>query len=112
MGGKKRSFWERIIYSAFGCWRWVGQRDSDGYGVLTYKFKNKRAHRLMWELTQGDPGKLVVMHICDNPCCVNPEHMKLGTVRENNEDRAKKGRSHRPFGNKKWTFRKNMRANQ
>lgn len=77
------------------CVMWEGRRDENGYG----RVGRKRAHRLAWEEANGAsiPPGLVVMHSCDNPPCVNPNHLNLGTVADNNRDRAAKGRSKGTF---------------
>jgi hypothetical protein len=76
-----------------GCWIWKGGKDKDGYGKITLNYKSKRAHRVSYELFKGDipPGKLV-LHLCDNPSCVNPNHLRLGTTIDNVNDRENKGR--------------------
>jgi hypothetical protein len=67
---------------------------NDGYISVKIKGKNIRVHRLVYELHNGkiDNG-LVVMHTCDNPSCINPNHMELGTHKENMEDKSKKNRT-------------------
>lgn len=70
------------------CWVWQGGLDKDGYGI-THIFENNksnttRAHRLVYTLLVEDiPNGLVIDHICENPPCVNPEHLEVVTVREN-----------------------------
>lgn len=79
------------------CWPWLGATDKDGYGVfgLSTKIKTVRASRFAWTLEHGDPGKLLVLHTCDNPPCVNNvRHLLLGTPKQNSEDMVKKGRCH------------------
>ncbi len=77
------------------CWIWNGWLDKDGYGRFQnpiYKNEN-RASRLSYLLYKGAiPKGLCVCHICDNPSCVNPNHLWLGTQGENARDRQKKGR--------------------
>lgn len=84
------------------CWPWIGSRKKrHGYGVVTVKghdgkWKAMGAHRAAWEVTNGPiPKGLCVLHTCDNPPCVNPSHLKLGTVQENNADKVLKGRQAR-----------------
>ncbi len=78
------------------CVEWPGRRDENGYGWAS---RNRRAHRVAWEEANGQqiPLGMIVMHVCDNPPCVNPAHLKLGTVADNNRDRAEKGRSRGTF---------------
>ena len=76
-----------------GCWLWRGVTDRGGYGVTSVGHKNLKAHRVMWELEHGPiPSGLVVCHRCDVRACVNPDHMFLGTHRDNNHDMMRKGR--------------------
>lgn len=77
-----------------GCWLWMG-RTSGGYGVapLGARGAKKYAHRLFYEAHVGPIGDgAVICHRCDTPSCVNPDHLFLGTVQDNNHDRMKKGR--------------------
>lgn len=83
-------FWAKVEKSN-GCWKWTGMR-AHGYGYLWREGKMVRAHRLSYELFVGDPGDRVVMHRCDNPGCVNPDHLTLGTVADNNADMRAKQR--------------------
>lgn len=80
------------------CWEWIGARDSDGYGHITIKIDGKtkwiKAHRLSWEYAFGNiPDHTCVLHHCDNPSCVNPVHLFLGTQEDNMHDMKSKGRS-------------------
>jgi hypothetical protein len=80
-----------------GCWEWEGYRMPSGYGTLHAVVDGKRtcllAHRASWLVNRGQikPGQ-VVMHKCDNPGCVNPGHLELGTQKETVADMLAKGR--------------------
>lgn len=74
------------------CWLWIGDKTDGGYGRITIKGKKVRAHRLSYCLYKGDPGDKLVLHTCDTPPCVNPEHLFLGTDLDNTLDKMAKGR--------------------
>ncbi len=92
-------FWKKVNKVGLGdCWEWIGAKTPLGYGKIGVDHKTKYAHRVSWELHNGRIKKgFCVMHQCDNPSCVNPIHLQLGTQLENMRDRDAKGR-HKPRG--------------
>ena len=88
-----KRFWSKVETSPH-CWNWLGSLTYNGYGrfSLTAK-KGLRAHRFAFEDFYGEiPKGLQVCHHCDNPKCVRPDHLFLGTMKENVDDRERKGR--------------------
>lgn len=76
-----------------GCLLWGGCWGHKGYGYLTIQQLCRRAHRMMWYAYRGDiPDGLFVLHKCDTPCCINLDHLWLGTHEENMADMDRKGR--------------------
>lgn len=79
-----------------GCIEWGGTRSSQGYGIAKRK---EKAHRKAWREAFGPiPYGMQVCHRCDNPPCVNPDHLFLGTHADNMRDKREKGRCYRPSG--------------
>lgn len=75
------------------CWLWTGTPGRGGYGKFSFNNKTIAAHRWSYEFFVGPiPRGLLVCHGCDNPACVNPKHLWLGTHKQNHEDSMKKGR--------------------
>jgi hypothetical protein len=78
-----------------GCWEWLKFCDGDGYGRVTINSEKFLAHRVAYMVYHGPiPDNLCVLHECDNPSCVNPEHLFLGTPQDNMDDKVAKGRHH------------------
>lgn len=75
-----------------GCWLWLDGVDGSGYGRLTVDGRRVRAHRVSLIAAVGDIGALCALHRCDQPSCVNPEHLFAGTMKDNTQDMLKKGR--------------------
>lgn len=74
------------------CWIWEGNLSKWGYGTLGVNDKTLLAHRLSWLIFRGPLNELLVLHRCDTPACVNPNHLFLGTHKDNNDDMRAKGR--------------------
>lgn len=82
-----------------GCWLWTKYVGTSGYGQVQVSHKSKSAHRVMFQVHNGEiPKGLVVMHTCDNKLCVNPDHLSLGTQKDNVRDCVAKGRARGQFG--------------
>lgn len=81
-----------------GCWIWDAAKDINGYGVFSsfLNEKGSKSHRYSWELFNNKkiPAGLIVCHKCDNPICVNPSHLFIGTHKDNHDDMVKKGRAY------------------
>ena len=92
-GTPEQRFWRYVqVASEDCCWPWIGFRDKDGYGTLRVGRSTVRAHRFSYELHVGPiPAATLVRHRCNNPCCVNPGHLRLGDHDENMRDRQEAG---------------------
>jgi len=80
------------------CWVWKAAKNDCGYGNFFYKNKTQKAHRIAYEIVYGKfQANLNVLHKCDNPACVRPDHLFLGTQGANMKDMYKKGRRESKF---------------
>lgn len=93
-------FWAKVdVKGAEDCWPFLGFRNGHGYGVMLAGQKNRKAHRLAWELANDQPlGDRLACHHCDNPSCCNPKHLYPGTVETNMADRSARGRTNKGEG--------------
>ena len=85
---------KRISVSETGCWLWTSTVGGHGYGYVVWRdVPEQRAHRASWHIHRGPiPKGLLVCHRCDMPLCVNPDHLFLGTHRDNGRDASAKSR--------------------
>jgi len=94
----EKRFWANVLTTDNNnCWEWQGALNTEiygiRYGVIGHNYKRKYAHRISYELNNGEiPKGMCVLHKCDNTLCVNPNHLFLGTTTDNGEDRDRKGR--------------------
>lgn len=86
------SFWSKVDKSD-SCWVWTAGTGRGGYGIISINAYPVKAHRFSWLLHKGEiPNGLGVLHTCDNPRCVKPDHLFLGTTVDNVKDRDSKNR--------------------
>ena len=106
-----KRFWAKVSCGSVlgnigGCWEWLGYRNANGYGRFCVNGKPELAHRVSWQIHFGEIPKRddyhgwCVCHACDNPACVNPAHLFLGSHSDNMKDRCDKGL--RPCGYADW----------
>jgi hypothetical protein len=93
---------DRITLNEYtGCWEWQGALNWSGYGIVLIGKKRWLVHRLMYSLFKIDiplnaGHNLQITHSCDNPCCVNPEHLRMGTAKDNVKDCYVRSRAGNP----------------
>lgn len=86
-------FWSKVDKDG-ECWLWTASLGTTGYGQIGHRGKMVKAHRVAWELTNGPiPNGMYVCHQCDNPPCVRPDHLFLGSPAANTKDMVDKGRA-------------------
>lgn len=86
-------FWEKVEMIPFHeCWEWIAYKNKLGYGVFRFDNKTQLAHRISWFLKYNIMPDRLVLHKCDNPGCVNPNHLFLGTDNDNAQDKVNKNR--------------------
>lgn len=96
MDEKTLARFEAKIQRSDGCHEWLAAKDQDGYGIFQLNRRARRAHHIAYALAKGiSPDGLYLLHSCDNPSCVNPDHLTQGDTRGNTADRHAKGRDAR-----------------
>lgn len=98
-----RRFWPKVeVGAAHECWLWIRGQFSTGYGAMQFEGRAQHSNRIAYMLEKGPiPDGMVVMHTCDVRLCCNPEHLVLGTHKDNMADMAGKRRASR--GDSHWT---------
>lgn len=95
----ERLHWHGWDVTQTGCWEWAGERRVWGYGTIRYLSGHVVAHRAAYETWVGPiPEGHVVRHKCDNPPCINPDHLETGTYADNSRDMVERGRSSKVRG--------------
>lgn len=93
-GSLSDRFWRKVRKTA-ECWLWSGTKTRKGYGKVRHGGAGTPmvlATRVSWAIHHSDPGQSLVLHACDNPSCVNPKHLFLGSYSDNNKDMKQKDR--------------------
>ncbi len=100
---QEERFWSRVALTADSnkCWEWQGCLNESGYGIICYNRKMIKAHRLAWFYVNKKYPDRLLLHSCDNTKCVNPNHLREGTAKENSADMLLRGRN--LFGEKSTT---------
>jgi hypothetical protein len=88
-------FWKKVKKTE-NCWEWTANKIKHGYGRINFEGRPQLAHRVSWILSNGNiPYGFVICHRCDNPSCVRPDHLFIGTMSDNKKDSDSKNRSYR-----------------
>lgn len=88
-------FWPKV-HKGKDCWEWMASCSGNGYGAFKIRGRQWGAHQVSYLIHHGSPSPgMVIMHTCDNPRCVNPDHLRLGTYADNSQDRDRKFRRKR-----------------
>lgn len=99
-------FWAKVEKTA-DCWNWTGYKDRKNYGQVNIKQKVQYAHRVSWQFANGPaPADKLVDHLCHNPSCVRPDHLRLVNDKENNENRRVTSNSSSGFRGVYWNKRR------
>lgn len=100
MSDVEERFWAKVNrLGPDDCWEWLAGKDKDGYGKFSIQGKSHRSHRVVYSWYYGvDLNIELVCHTCDNPSCVNPLHLFLGSPQDNMSDKVCKGRQYFTFG--------------
>jgi len=84
-------FW-KYVSKTDGCWLWTAALNTYGYGCFWWNKKQHQSHRVSWYIKHGVDSNKLLLHSCDNPACVNPEHLREGTQADNMKDKVKRRR--------------------
>lgn len=93
----EKRFWSKVEKTP-SCWIWKAGKYSDGYGQFRVAHRKFKAHRVAWALANSTTTDLFLLHSCDNPLCVNPQHLRAGTQVENMQDREARQHTFHPRG--------------
>jgi hypothetical protein len=97
------------INNKTGCWEWKLRRDKDGYASINLGGNRERCSRISYQIYKGQiPNKMLVCHTCDNPPCVNPDHLFIGTHKDNMDDMVSKGKNKKGTNNGRHKLNNNM----
>lgn len=109
-------FWSKVDMNPHHCWEWLCLPNKGGYGKFRYNGVMRLAHRVAYELWYGSfDESLIVRHKCDNPICVRPDHLEVGTLSDNTQDMVSRGRQWQQkktackWGHDTWTMTKRGR---